>query len=1050
MTCCCSSARWSFSLRHSLSRTPLLGLIERHKRHNARHLPQGLLFTLGDAVQIVSLGSISLTYFDCETRLDIALQGSTWPSNKSFLRAPSMATDESHPPDPSTVQRRQDEIVSDATTNLPFEGPGKRTDVEDLEDAKTVIRDGSRRGGSSRAQPAADQLNALNQTPAAITQVLLGKQLNHFLLEELIGGGGMGAVFRAHDEQLDREVAIKVIPFAGEDADLQRRFRNEAQSAAKLDHPRIARVFDVGHQDDWYYIVFEYVKGTNIRDLVHRSDVLSIDDAVYYACQVAEALQHASHRGIVHRDIKPSNVLIDTDREVKLVDMGLARIDKMEMSQDDLTASGVTLGTFDYISPEQAKDPRAADLRSDIYSLGCTLYFMLTGQPPYPGGTMLQKLISHGNAPPPDARHIRANVSHELSAVIQRMLAKKPDDRYQNANDLITDLRLIAYKDGLTRSQGVVAAPANLENPIVLWLERNAPWLAATTLLLLVAAWLQLSSSASRDEFRLVAPSTARIATAVPELNSGLNQAPGSSTDPGLFPAESQVDGTPDETAIATQRDSTGIGLETDTATATLGSMGRASDPPSLPNLPQPDEYPPADGNFAANSLTNGSASAVPITPTNPNSFTTLDASGATVPRLIRLVDASQIIDDQGNIVERGNDGAALTTSLSDALQLAQTFEVDRVELAVSQIDSEPIVIDRDGMSIVSTVGGTTIVFRSPEDDSQTQNQMIALGSNRVEFDDIHFVWDVELGRIQGGSLIGLHSNRLLRLTDCSITIGNAIGAPNIYAFAVTKRMAFDTLGVDEFAAKRSLPLVAIQMYNVIVRGQISLMKMDFDAALQLQWENGLLAVSRRMIETSGATVKPSLTSSPIELSLTRLTSHTQLGLLQMNLSQQAPFPAVINRDVTSCVFVVDEGASHIEVTGLETFDAATDFFKSRGEANAYDVDRVMLSLADQSGIRQQVSMRDLTARRPSWFDERSTRWTIWWKSDLHDDAESGLSQSASLTVVPPDQRTPLDYRQDGAVYSGFDEKSLPQLPFETDNTPLDSPRESGLPSGNR
>jgi serine/threonine-protein kinase len=801
--------------------------------------------------------------------------------------------------------------------------------------------------------------------------------------------------------------------------------------------------------------------------------VLSIDDAVYYGCQVAEALQHASHRGIVHRDIKPSNVLIDTDREVKLVDMGLARIDKMEMSQEDLTASGVTLGTFDYISPEQAKDPRAADLRSDIYSLGCTVYFMLTGQPPYPGGTMLQKLLSHGNAPPPDARHIRPSVSPELAAVIQRMLAKNPDDRYQNAADLITDLRVIAYRDGLSRSQGVVAAPTNQENPVVLWLAQNAPWLAATSLLLLVAAWLQLSSSASQDDFRLTAPSTARIATAVPDLNGGANQTLGNPPETGLFQAQSPIDGTTNESAASTQSDSTSIGLETDTATAALGSMGRASDPPSLPNLPQPDEYlstnnTPAINNpavraFENDSPTNGSAPAVPTTSTTMDSVISQNMTGetqseegalppfaATTPRIVRLVDTSQIIDAQGNIAERGDDGAALTTRLSEALNLARTFEIDRVELAVSQIDSEPIVIDRDGMSIVSTVGGTTIVFRSPEDDSQVQNQMIALGSNRVEFDDIHFVWDVEPARAQGGSLIELHSNRLLRLTDCSITIGNAIGVPSVYAFAVTKRIDFDALGDDEFTNSRSLPLVAIQMYNVIVRGQMSLIKMDFDAALQLQWENGLLAVSRRMIETTGATVKPSITSSPIELSLTRLTSHTPLGLLQMNLNPQTPFPAVINRDVTSCVFVVDEGASHIEVTGLETFDEASEFFKTRGEANAYDVDRVMLSLVDQGGNREQVTMRDLTARRPSWFDERSTRWTIWWKSDLHDDAESGLSESTSLTVVPPDQRTPIDYRQDGAVYSGFDEKSLPQLPFETDNTQLDSPGESGIRSGNR
>src|SRR5699024_2142338 len=125
-----------------------------------------------------------------------------------------------------------------------------------------------------------------------------------------IGGGGMGAVFRAHDEQLDRTVAIKVIPFVGDDPDLQRRFRNEAQSAAKLDHPHIARVFDVGSYDGWHYIVFEYIRGVNVRDRVAADGVLSIDDAVYYTCQLAEAIGHSSSRGIVHRDIKPSNVLI--------------------------------------------------------------------------------------------------------------------------------------------------------------------------------------------------------------------------------------------------------------------------------------------------------------------------------------------------------------------------------------------------------------------------------------------------------------------------------------------------------------------------------------------------------------------------------------------------------------------------------------------------------------------------------------------------------------------------------------------------------------------
>ena len=297
-----------------------------------------------------------------------------------------MASYDSIRPEASTVHR-----TGDLDPSETHDAPGVM-DEQQLVQAKTVIRGSSRASNGHDGSDPGDR-DQVHRTPASVAKVLLGKHLNHFFLEELIGGGGMGAVFRARDEKLDRVVAIKVIPFVGDDPDLQRRFRNEAQSAAKLDHPRIARVFEVGSHGDWHYIVFEYIRGTNIRDLVLKGGVLSIDNAVFYTCQLAAAIQHASDRGIVHRDIKPSNVLIGEEDTIKLVDMGLARSDNFELSED-MTASGVTLGTFDYISPEQARDPRDADLRSDIYSLGCTLYFMLTGQPPYPGGTMLQKLLS--------------------------------------------------------------------------------------------------------------------------------------------------------------------------------------------------------------------------------------------------------------------------------------------------------------------------------------------------------------------------------------------------------------------------------------------------------------------------------------------------------------------------------------------------------------------------------------------------------------------------------------------------------------------------------
>ncbi len=236
--------------------------------------------------------------------------------------------------DSGSHSRRHDD--PNVSSEPPEESPRSEVSPDPLAEANTVIR------GSSRAISSTSLSDPIDRTPTSVAKVLLGQRLNHFLLEAMIGGGGMGAVFRAHDEQLDRTVAIKVIPFVGEDPDLQRRFRNESQSAAKLDHPRIAKVFDAGSHGRWHYIVFEYVEGTNIRDWVQTHGPLSIDEAVFYTVQLADAIQHASGRGIVHRDIKPSNVLIASDGKIKLVDMGLARSDNLELS-GDMTASGVTL-----------------------------------------------------------------------------------------------------------------------------------------------------------------------------------------------------------------------------------------------------------------------------------------------------------------------------------------------------------------------------------------------------------------------------------------------------------------------------------------------------------------------------------------------------------------------------------------------------------------------------------------------------------------------------------------------------------------------------------
>jgi len=327
--------------------------------------------------------------------------------------------------------------------------------------------------------------------PRDVGKLLEGQRLGHFELQEYVGGGGMGAVFKALDTMLNRVVAVKVLSQEqSSDEETLRRFQNEAQSAARLDHENISRVFYVGEDRGWHYIVFEFIEGANLRDVVQSEGPLSLARAVSYTLQIADALTHASQRDVVHRDIKPSNVLITPDGRAKLVDMGLARLHQVEPAANDLTASGVTLGTFDYISPEQARDPRSADVRSDIYSLGCTLYFMLTGRPPFPDGTVLQKLLQHQGDQPPDPRLFRPELPEDLIRIMDRMLAKPPERRYATPEELIAELTALAARYGLEgASSSRLVWPLPVELQYTFW-ERHLPWIAPLAALFVLVAIL--------------------------------------------------------------------------------------------------------------------------------------------------------------------------------------------------------------------------------------------------------------------------------------------------------------------------------------------------------------------------------------------------------------------------------------------------------------------------------------------------------------------------------------------------------------------------------
>ncbi|MDB5309177.1 MAG: hypothetical protein JWO38_3379 [Gemmataceae bacterium] len=347
-------------------------------------------------------------------------------------------------------------LAGPAGTATP--GPPPRADSDD---APTVITQHGRTPPAARPAAPPPPPYVVGDVPS-----VAGRRLGHFELIEAIGAGGMAAVLKARDLELGRIVALKILPpESTNDAENVTRFKQEARAAAKLDHDNVARVYFCGEDQGLHFIAFEFVEGVTLRSLIDRRGPLPAGECVRYMLQVAAGLNHAAERGVVHRDIKPSNIVITPDGRAKIVDMGLARHLESQSVNGGVTQSGVTLGTFDYISPEQALDPRRADVRSDIYSLGCAFYHALTGRPPVPEGTAAKKLYAHQHVDPLDPRELNPAIPDEVAAVLARMMAKNPDRRYQTPTALIAHLKAVAERlrlspDAVVSDSAVRAVPA--------------------------------------------------------------------------------------------------------------------------------------------------------------------------------------------------------------------------------------------------------------------------------------------------------------------------------------------------------------------------------------------------------------------------------------------------------------------------------------------------------------------------------------------------------------------------------------------------------------
>ncbi|MDR2757675.1 MAG: serine/threonine protein kinase [Planctomycetaceae bacterium] len=781
-----------------------------------------------------------------------------------------------------------------------------------------------------------------------------GTMLGHFIINSFIGGGGMGRVYLATDTALDRKVAVKVLPRQrANDLGTVARFMNEAKSAARLNHEHIAQVYFAGEQSGIPYIAFEYVEGTNVRSMVEDYDAFPLPQALNYLIQISHALAHAADHGVVHRDVKPSNILITREGRAKLIDMGLARLLDPSESKEDLTASGVTLGTFDYISPEQARDPRSADIRSDIYSLGCTFFFMLSGRPPFPEGTVLQKLLQHQGDEPPDIRGFQPNIPAEVALLIQKMMAKDPRQRFQTPVVLIESLVNVAKMLGLQPTGPgkliwVMTPPSRTS--ILL---KHIPWLTAVTCLIVAVILLSLYSS---ERFgKLDVPNIPEVPAET--VNTQISVSPETgNTDSTLLSAIPPIKESRDLRENRSLLNVTHYSPIVPHSANLLFSATISLDPFGCGLRPS---FLPINGRMT------GSNEESKIFGGILNVLEMRKSFDITEKPILSFTESESPLPKQ-RCVDPSGETAGSYPSLSAAFADAEKQTI--IELKWNNyMKVDPLIFAGHQLKIVAAKGYHPILFFESSESpyvSQNPRSMFTVGSSELEFSDLAIEMRIRQGVLaQDWSLFELIGGNKLTFSRCCLTIRNKAISDNsayhddvaffrngisqgginpiVFDLPVETPFSFSEFpsnatntGNSETTTSNPAERLNMTITDSFLRGEATLLQCDVPQSIDCHVKNSLIALAKSFVQTED-TKRTTPQDSVVRIRLEHSTFFGTFPFVRQIRNSFATEPMKLEIGTWHSIFFLNQVSLAI-FRGAPSSQSAFDYFKWTGESNYF------------------------------------------------------------------------------------------------------------------